>query len=122
MDVSAFTHNRNLQILATQMYKVSKGFSPPIITGLFKPREEQHYNLRSNAEFTILIIETVYHGSESILFAGPKILSTLPDRLKNANSLQIFKSEIKELNPENHLCLEYAGYAYKILALFEKLR
>ena len=55
------------------MYKVSKGLSPPIIMELFKPRDKQHYNLRNNAEFTISVIRTVCHGSESISFLGPKI-------------------------------------------------
>ena len=52
------------------MYKVSKGFSGPIITELFKTSEEQQYNL---AEFAIFVIRTAYHGSETILFAGPKL-------------------------------------------------
>ena len=60
-ETSVSIHNRNLQFLATEMYKVSKGLSPPMI--LFKPWDEQHYNLRNNAELTIPVIKTVYHGS-----------------------------------------------------------
>ena len=91
MDGSVPIRNRNLQILATEMYKVSKGLSPPIITELFKPRDEQHYNLRNNAEFPILVIRTVYHGPESVSLLGPKIWNALPDMLKNVNSLEIFR-------------------------------
>ena len=45
------------------MYKVSKGLSPPNITELFKPRNEQH-NLINNVQFTIPVIRTVYYGAK----------------------------------------------------------
>ena len=109
-DKSVSIHTRNLQFLATEMYKVKEGLSPSIVTELFEHRDEQHYHLRNNAEFTIPTIRTVYHGSESISFLGPKIWNILPDRIKNANSLQIFKSEIKKWKPDNcpcRLCKNY---------------
>ena len=91
-------HNRNFQILATEMYKLKsikyKVLSSPIIMELLKPAEKQHYNLRNNAEFTIPVIKSVYHGPESISFLGPKIWDNLPDRLKNVSGLDLFKSEI----------------------------
>ena len=95
---------RNLQVLATEMHKVRKGLSPAIITELFEHTEEHYYNLRNNAEFAIPAIRTVYHGSESISYLGPKVWNILPDRLKNANSLETFKSEIKKWKPENCPC------------------
>ena len=50
-DSSVYIHVRNIQILATGMYKVSQGTSPPQITELFARRNEKPYNLRHNAEF-----------------------------------------------------------------------
>ena len=38
----------------------------------------------------------MYHWSESISFLGPKIWNILPDRLKNANSIEAFKVQIKK--------------------------
>ena len=58
-DSSLSIHKRKLQVLATEIYKVSKGPSPPIMTESFKPRDEQHYNLKNNTEFTIPVIKTV---------------------------------------------------------------
>ena len=78
------------------MYKVSQGFLPAIITELFKHRNKQHHNPRNNAEFTISAIKLVYDGSESISFLGPNVWNILPDRLKNAKSLEMFKLEIKK--------------------------
>ena len=44
-----------------------------------------------------LPIMTVYHGSESTSFLDPKIWNALSDWLKEANSLEIFKLEIKKM-------------------------
>ena len=107
-------HQRNIQVLATEMYKVRKGISPAIIAELFEHKEEHCYNRRNNAEFTIPAIRTVYHGSESISYLGPKIWNILPDRLKNANSLETFKPEIKKWKPENCPCRLCKSYLQNI--------
>ena len=78
--------------------------SPPIIADLFEQRNEQHYNLRNWVQFSLPAIRTVYHGSESISFLGPKIWNMLPDKLKNASSLEVFKASIKSWKPENCPC------------------
>ena len=113
-DASNSIHHRNLQVFATEIYKVRKGLSPAIKTELFEHKEENYYNLRNNAEFAISAIRTVYHGSESISYLGPKIWNILPDRLKNANSLETFKSEIKKWKPENCPCRLCKSYLQNI--------
>ena len=37
---SVSIHDRNLQLLAIEMYKAGKGLSPPFIAGLFKRKNE----------------------------------------------------------------------------------
>ena len=101
---SVSVHNQNLQILATEMYKIKNDLSQLIATELFEQRNEQHYYLRKNSQFTIPPIRTMYHGSESISFLGPKIWNILPDRLKNVNSIEAFKMKIKKWKPENCPC------------------
>ena len=97
-DCSVSVHNRNLQILATEMYKIKNDLSPLSVTELFEQRNEKHYDLRKNSQFTIPSIRTVCHGSESILFLGPKIWNILPD------SIEAFKMQIKKWKPENCPC------------------
>ena len=103
-DDSVSVHNQNLQILATEMYKIKNDLSPLIFTELFEQRNEQHYDLRKNSQFTKPPLRTVYHGSESIPFLGPKIWNILPDRLNNVNSIEAFKMQIKKWKPENCPC------------------
>ena len=62
-DGSVSIHNRNIQILATEMFKIKNDLSPEIITELFEQRNEHHYNLRNNVHFITPQIRTVYHGS-----------------------------------------------------------
>ena len=59
-DGSISAHNRNIQILSTEMYKIKNGLSPLIVTELFEQRNEQHYNPRNNSQFTILSIRTMF--------------------------------------------------------------
>ena len=47
-DSSVSIHEGNVQILATEMNKVSNNFSPPHINESFKVRNEHPYNLRQN--------------------------------------------------------------------------
>ena len=49
-------------------------------------------------------IRTVYNGSECMSFLGPKISNILPDNLKNASSLEVFKASIKSRKPEKCPC------------------
>ena len=47
--------------------------SPSQITELFKQRNEHPYNLRLNVEFLQPFENSVYCGTESISYLGPKI-------------------------------------------------
>ena len=51
----------------------SKGLSPPILTELFEKKNKHQNNLRRNRQFTIPAVNSVYHGTESVSFLGPKI-------------------------------------------------
>ena len=90
-------HNRNLQILATEMYKIKNDLS--IVTELFEQRNEQHYDLRKNSQFTIPPIRSWVRK-----YLIPKIWNILPNRLKNANSIKAFKMQMKKWKPENCPC------------------
>ena len=68
------------------MCKVSKGMPPP----------HQHpYNVRHNAEFLQLFLNSVYCGTESISHFGPKIWSMVPETYKDKDSLITSKRLLK---------------------------
>ena len=60
-------------MLATEMFKVYRSLSPRIFSELFRRRRDICYNLRSNSNFAVPNVKSVFHGSESISYLGPKI-------------------------------------------------
>ena len=80
-DSSVSIHERNFEILATEMDKVSKDMSPPQITELFPRRNEYPYNLRHNAEFLQPFVNTVRWCTEGISYLDPNIWGMVPDTI-----------------------------------------
>ena len=103
-DSSVSIHIRNIQRLAIELLKFYNVLSPPLMNNIFNLREENPYNLRHVSEFSRPMINSVYHGTESISFLGPKIWDILPEKLKNIVTLEVFKKEIKIWKPDNCPC------------------
>ena len=97
-DNSVSIHHRNIQVLATEMYKISKNLSPFIVTEIFQERTVS-YNLRSDNSFASRHVNSVYHGTESLSFLGPKIWELVPSEIKQSENLEIFKNKIKQWIP-----------------------
>ncbi len=102
-DNSVSIHHRNLQKLVTEMYKVKNNLSPSIMKDVFKERNSP-YGLRNNCTWTSSNIRTVYNGTETISFRGPKTWQLLPENIKEAKSLYDFKNSVKKWKPEGCTC------------------
>ena len=96
-DGSVSIHHKNIQSLAIEMFQIKHGHSPEIVSDIFT-QTTQHYNFRQNRDFRIRSVKSVYHGSESISYLGPKIWEIVPAKIKEANSLNSFKIEICKLS------------------------
>ena len=106
-DKSVSIHNRNLQVLATEMYKVTKGLSPIFFTNTFTPRNQPNYNLHYITCFKMSLINSVYNRTESIDFLGPKIWELIPEEMKQQEPLNAFKDAIKNGRQQ----IAHVGYA-----------
>ena len=95
---SVSIHRRNLQALATEMFKTHRGLSPDILREIFVPKISL-YNLRRKNTFERRQVHSVYHGTESLSFLGPKIWDLVPLELKQLESLEVFKLKIKKWIP-----------------------
>ena len=49
-------------------------------------------------------VRSVFHGSESILYLGPKIWDIAPLELKELTSVVAFKKGVKDWKPKNRPC------------------
>ena len=93
-DRSVSIHQKNLQILATEIYKTKNDFGPKIMKDTFHFMQKP-YNLRNNPELQRRRNRPVYFGTESISSIAPKIWELIPSHIRSANSLEIFKEKIK---------------------------
>ena len=68
---------------------------------VFQIKDQADYFLRN---FVIRTVKSVNYGLESIRFLWPKIWESLPNNLKNKESIESFKIAIKEWKSESCLC------------------
>ena len=99
-DGSVTIHTRNLQTLATEMFKVYKNLSPAIIADLLHV-PQNNYNLRHDSYFAIPNVKSVYHGTESLSNLRPRIWNSVLDKLKQLVDIHAFIKEIKKWKPKN---------------------
>ena len=107
-DKSFTIHERNIQILAIEIYKVINGISPEIMNEVFQLKENLQYC--SQFPFKSQNVRTVTYGTETLRFLGPKIWSIIPSNVKEINSLDEFKRLIKNWKPDQcpcRLCKRY---------------
>ena len=85
-------HQKNLQVLATEIFKVKLNISQVMLKELFS-FNIRNYNLRSQLTMKRIKTNSVYFGSESLSSLAPKIWDLVADSLKNENSLESFKNK-----------------------------
>ena len=71
---------------------------------LIFPSSNNPYNLRKFQEIRNHNIKTVFNGSETISYRGPKIWNLVPDDIKHSQSLKVFKAKIKNWKPDGCDC------------------
>ena len=106
LDNSVTVHQKNLQVLVIEIYKVKNG----IMNDIFELQNPTH-NLRSSCnQFRRENVKTVHYGIQSVRYLGPKIWELVPNNIKYSNSLSKFKKLIKSWKPEAcpcRLCITY---------------
>ena len=97
------THQRNLQVLIVEVFKIINGFAPPVMEDFFLFRENTH-NIRN---FQIIYNEskkTVRYGLETAKYRTLLLWANLPGKYKTATSLNSFKTKIKAWKRETCVC------------------
>ena len=83
-------HQRNFQVLMTEIYKIINHIAPPIMSSSFEIRE----NTQNTRYFQVLSHEsrrTVNYGLETTYFRAPFLWANLPPEYELENSSNIFK-------------------------------
>ena len=82
-------HHRNIQSLATEIYKFLHGLSPVIMADVIKLYRPPTCNLRTRQELYSRKPKNVRYGTESISFLAPKVWATVPQNIKSHTSFII---------------------------------
>ena len=101
-DKSVTIHERNIKVLATELYKVVNGLAPKILEEVFQLKESIKYN--SKFPFQTFNVRTTTFGTDSLSYLGPKIWSILPNCIKESKCLEEFKMKIKPWKPRGCPC------------------
>ena len=110
-DKSVSIHQRNLQVLATEIYKARNDLGPEIIEDIFHSVQKP-YNLSNDSTPQRRRNRTVCFGTESITSPAPKLWEIVPCEIKNAKSIDIFSKKIKLWTTDIcpcRLCKRYIG-------------
>ena len=62
-DNTVSIHHRNLQLLATEIFKIKNSMAPEMLSESFQNRTSS-YNLRKNSSFYVRKVHSAYHGTE----------------------------------------------------------
>ena len=83
-DNTVTIHHRNLQKLATEMYKIQNNLSPKFMKEIFH-KQIPSYSLRTEKIWESRNYRTVYWGTESLNYRGPKTWQLVHLILSNLN-------------------------------------
>ena len=64
------------------MYKIKNNPSPSVLSNIF-PQSQNPYELRNKNICKTENIHTVFSGSETVSFRGPKTWAPIPDNIKS---------------------------------------
>ena len=86
-----------------ELYKVFSGQSQTIFSDLFE-RKNIDYNLRSQPDFVVPQVKSVYKRSNSLRYFRPVIWNLIPKEIKNCDTLASFVSKIRQWRPNACPC------------------
>ena len=96
-DNSVSIHQRNLQLLVTEIYRTKMNINPSFIKEIVVEREI-HYNLRVMNSFYARKPRTTVYGLETVSFLGQNLWRDLPLHIRKSQSVKHFKKHIKVWN------------------------
>ena len=72
-DKSVSVHMKNLQYLATDIFKVKNSLSPKIMHNVFNFQENKSYNLRRGKHLASRNMHTAHFGTDTMSSSGPNL-------------------------------------------------
>ena len=99
-DWSFSIHHRKIQSLAIELYKFIHGLSPSIIWKMSPILTQMFHTTLSHSKIYGRDPKTVKYGIGTISYLAPKIWSLVPNAIKGGRSLDVFKSKMRQWEPD----------------------
>ena len=112
-DGTVLIQEKNIKILATETFKVSRNLAPPQTHEIFKLKDKPHYDITYNSPFSGPLVKSVYKRTESLSFLGPKIWDIL-HTYKDIPGINSCKVALKKWRPGNCPCRIFKVYITSI--------
>ena len=93
-DNSTSIHDKNLQLLLTEIYKTLHNLNPSFMKEIFTERNTC-YNLGNISRISLSKPKSNCYGIESTTFMGSKLWQELTNDIKTSSSLAIFMKKMK---------------------------
>ena len=96
-------HNRRIHDMLTLVYKSFHSLVPSYINKRLIERNSS-YNLHDKHSLSIPRVQSTKYGLHSFRYSASKYWNMLPEVLRSAQSLHVFKSKIKSISFDNKCC------------------
>ena len=93
---SVSIHQRNLQLLLIEIYKTVNNLNPSFMAEVFVTNVVP-YILRGSTNLVLPKARTNLYGIDTVRFVGQKSWQSMPKEIKESQSLDIFKRNIKAI-------------------------
>ena len=120
-DNSVTIHQRNLQVLTTEIFKAKNDISPEIMKEVFELKEPS-YSLCSKWNYFVpQMLKTTHYGIQSIKYLAPKIWDLVPHEVKHCGSLTKCKHFIKPWSPSDCPCQLCKTYIAQVCFIWSNI-
>lgn len=109
IDGAVSFHQRAIQLLAIELYKVKNNEAISTVKNIFN-LSNKSVETRQKSFFRSRRVLSELHGKSSLSFLGPKIWDAIPEDLKASRNLKIFKKKIKHWKPSTCPCRNCRPY------------
>ena len=112
-DKSFTIHQKNIQSLAIEQFKVKRNLSNVIMYNILITRTLT-YNLRSQTDFVRDCVNAQRYGLNSLSYFASKVWDMIALQINNIISFQKFKTEVRKWAAESRFCYLCRPYVPKI--------
>ena len=99
----ATIHQHNLQLLMVEIFKATNNLNPKFVKNIFTERDLP-YSLRSKNHLQLPNVKTAKYGIENIQYKGYNLWASLPEEIKDSDTLTNSKQKIKSWKGGTCIC------------------